>query len=276
MSLKFVTLNIGGIRYETSLKTLLTKPNTLLCTFFSDSKAYTPPDSNGEYFFDRDGNIFSGIINWYRSSNRDISEFFTEKQFNESIVRQELEFFRIPHGEVLVNLANSITSKSEQILLNFTQTILKLCIIATESCMSDFALYPPKPQGDFHCWGRYEWDLVSVEKSSFVAVSAIGGGGFLPPARPGNPYKFPMPSIITRDLLPARRFENTSWSNKCAEILKSKLPNIQIINDDYMWIICGFSDQGGLPETINKLDGLKIATYPYTQSPEPKEIRRQK
>ena len=58
---KMIVLNVGGIKYTTSLKTLLKYDNTLFSKMVSNNK-------NG-YFIDRDGTYFSYILNFMRMSS---------------------------------------------------------------------------------------------------------------------------------------------------------------------------------------------------------------
>ncbi|OMJ27586.1 hypothetical protein AYI69_g2971 [Smittium culicis] len=231
-----------------------------------DQKNYRPPNSNGEYFFDRNGKIFEFILNWYRSDSTDISDFFGEEKMSDSAVREELDYFLIPYKDSFASLAARITIKSTSILEEFSQTILKLCIVATESCMAEFALYPPKQQGDYHCYGKYEFDSDAIKNVGFTPVQPLnsGFGSFLPPPRPGTNYKIPIPCTLFKELMPARRFDNPSWADKVSKILKKQLPNFKIINDDYLWIITGFADEGNLSLSSSEIKGEKIATYPFS------------
>ncbi|OLY79050.1 Potassium voltage-gated channel protein egl-36 [Smittium mucronatum] len=263
-----ICLNVGGVRYETNFNTLKSKPETLLGRFFVDQKNYKPPNNNGEYFFDRNGRIFESILNWYRSQGKDISEFFSEGQMGDIVVIEELKYFKIPYSDSFVNLANRISNKSSSILMDFSQTILKLCIIATDSCMAEFALYPPKHQGDYHCYGKYEFDSNSIETVGFTPVQSqkSGFGDFLPPPRPGCAFKIPIPCTLYKQLLPARRFDHPSFVEKVVVILRKQLPSIKIVNDEYMWIVCGFSDEGDIAPINSEVKQEKIQTYPFPKN----------
>ena len=53
-----VKLNVGGVRYETSIATLRSTPGTMLDAMFSGRHAMDPDDSDGAHFLDRDGGHF--------------------------------------------------------------------------------------------------------------------------------------------------------------------------------------------------------------------------
>ena len=61
-----VVINVSGRRYETMRSTLEKYPDTLLG---SNEKEFFFDDSNNEYFFDRDPDIFRYILNFYRTGH---------------------------------------------------------------------------------------------------------------------------------------------------------------------------------------------------------------
>ena len=60
-----VTLNVGGVRYETSITTLRSTPGTMLDAMFSGRHAMDP-DSDGAHFLDRDGGHFKYVLEYLR------------------------------------------------------------------------------------------------------------------------------------------------------------------------------------------------------------------
>lgn len=60
-----IRLNIGGVRYETYLKTLRKVANTRLSDLSTVDVNYDPV--NNEYFFDRSPQLFDYILNFYRT-----------------------------------------------------------------------------------------------------------------------------------------------------------------------------------------------------------------
>jgi hypothetical protein len=64
---KIVRLNVGGKIFDTSLETLQKYPKSLLGAAFNDDMRPAEIDQNGDYFFDRDPELFSFILNFYRT-----------------------------------------------------------------------------------------------------------------------------------------------------------------------------------------------------------------
>ncbi|KAG9304483.1 hypothetical protein G9A89_020047 [Geosiphon pyriformis] len=63
-----IVLNVGGVKYETYRSTLTTYPTTLLGTMFQQrNKELLRPTNGNEYFFDRDGELFRFIMQFYRT-----------------------------------------------------------------------------------------------------------------------------------------------------------------------------------------------------------------
>ena len=60
-----VTLNVGGVRHETKISTLLKKPETRLYSVAEAAKA----SGKREFYFDRNPQIFPCILNYYRIGN---------------------------------------------------------------------------------------------------------------------------------------------------------------------------------------------------------------
>eukprot|EP00941_MAST-03F_sp_MAST-3F-sp1_P003873 g3873.t1 len=86
-----VILNVGGRRFHTRVSTLCSAPNTLLGAMFSErNRAMLKPDSNGEFFFDRDPDAFSAVINFHRNG-----KLFVPPGCNSDLVKEELLYFQI-------------------------------------------------------------------------------------------------------------------------------------------------------------------------------------
>lgn len=84
-----VRLNVGGIRYETTIGTLSSEPGYFR-TMFSGSFDNTP-DSNGEFFIDRNGEIFSYILDFLR--NKTITVPAQRKRLKD--IEREARFFSL-------------------------------------------------------------------------------------------------------------------------------------------------------------------------------------
>ena len=62
---KRVTINIGGVRFETYKTTLMLIQESRLANLTETNSDYDPV--HNEYFFDRDPNSFLAILNYYRT-----------------------------------------------------------------------------------------------------------------------------------------------------------------------------------------------------------------
>jgi len=63
----YITINVGGVKYVTTIATLRCKePNSLLARHFEDPEAMLPVDAEGNFFLDRDGKCFRHILNYLR------------------------------------------------------------------------------------------------------------------------------------------------------------------------------------------------------------------
>ncbi|XP_062997924.1 potassium voltage-gated channel subfamily C member 1-like [Elgaria multicarinata webbii] len=87
-----VTLNIGGIRYETYLSTLRAFPGTKLC-HLTEPQASTTFDYDPnvkEFFFDRNAGLFDEVLNYYRTKHLHCPEAVCK-----SVLEEELAFWDI-------------------------------------------------------------------------------------------------------------------------------------------------------------------------------------
>ena len=74
-----VELNVGGKLYTTSLQTLLKDPESLLAKYF-DGTEKIPKDANGKCFIDRDGILFSYVLEFLRNGKLTLSDSFSETE----------------------------------------------------------------------------------------------------------------------------------------------------------------------------------------------------
>lgn len=92
-----ITLNVGGVRYETSPSTLQAFPGTKLCRL-TEPQADTIFDydsSSKEFFFDRSPRLFGAVLNYYRTKHLHCPEDLCKSTFEE-----ELAFWEISHVPV--------------------------------------------------------------------------------------------------------------------------------------------------------------------------------
>ena len=64
-SSRVVKLNVGGIPFTTTVKTLRKDPNSMLAALFSGTLEIKPSE-DGSFFIDRDGTYFRHILNYLR------------------------------------------------------------------------------------------------------------------------------------------------------------------------------------------------------------------
>jgi vacuolar-type H+-ATPase subunit I/STV1 len=69
---KKTLLNVGGIRFETSLPTLTSVRDTYIGSMFSGCFPLAPDPTDGAYFIDRSGAHFEHILNYLRDPGRDL------------------------------------------------------------------------------------------------------------------------------------------------------------------------------------------------------------
>jgi len=86
-----MNLNIGGVKYTTTLNTLLKQPNSLLAKWFADADSVFLKDNDGNYFLDRDGRIFRYILQLLRGP-----EFvFPDDDYDLNLLLVEVKYFRL-------------------------------------------------------------------------------------------------------------------------------------------------------------------------------------
>ncbi|XP_015277107.1 PREDICTED: potassium voltage-gated channel subfamily C member 1-like [Gekko japonicus] len=92
-----ITLNVGGVRYETSPSILQAFPGTKLCRL-TESQADNVFDydcNTKEFFFDRSPRMFGAVLNYYRTKHLHCPEDICKSTFEE-----ELAFWEISHVPV--------------------------------------------------------------------------------------------------------------------------------------------------------------------------------
>jgi hypothetical protein len=120
-----IELNVGGVYYSTTLKTLLADPNSYLHQLFfltqtDSNKNHTTANSGGQLvkdsknklFIDRDGLLFRYILDYLRN-NRSLTlpENFGEKRR----LKTEAEFYRLNHMSKLLDDMDQLSLNGLQI-----------------------------------------------------------------------------------------------------------------------------------------------------------------
>lgn len=87
-----VELNVGGVFYTTSLKTLIQEQESLLCQWFDGTQEPLIKDAKGKYFIDRDGVLFRYILDFLRDQSIILPQTFRER---ERLIR-EATYYGLP------------------------------------------------------------------------------------------------------------------------------------------------------------------------------------
>lgn len=96
-----IELNVGGVLYTTTLKTLTSQPDSQLHAIFTGREPVTR-DAKNRYFLDRDGVLFRYVLDFLRDGNVVLPECFRERER----LKREAEKYLL-HG-----LVESICSES--------------------------------------------------------------------------------------------------------------------------------------------------------------------
>lgn len=98
-----VILNVGGVRYETTLQTLRSQRNSLLATMFSEAnRSLLQCDPDGSYFFDRNGVLFQHILDFHRTS------VYPAEALKNSRLQREFQYWGI-----FVDVQNRMTRRAK-------------------------------------------------------------------------------------------------------------------------------------------------------------------
>ncbi|CAJ0608104.1 unnamed protein product [Cylicocyclus nassatus] len=108
-----IELNVGGTHYSTTRQTLIKEPNTLLCKLAKSSSPSLPKGvirlDDNKYFIDRDGTLFSHILNYLRTEKLLLPEGFKEI----CRLRDEADYYDIE------KLREALMPQLQQLQLNY-------------------------------------------------------------------------------------------------------------------------------------------------------------
>ena len=88
-----VILNIGGVRFETSILTLRKDPNSLLAKLFTKESSFI---THGSIFIDRDASHFKVILNYLRYDRKINSALLPRERRHLLELKKECEYYRLP------------------------------------------------------------------------------------------------------------------------------------------------------------------------------------
>ncbi|XP_028140525.2 BTB/POZ domain-containing protein KCTD16 [Diabrotica virgifera virgifera] len=74
-----IELNVGGVAYTTTLKSLTSQPDSLLHAIFTGREPIIK-DAKNRYFLDRDGVLFRYVLDFLRDGNVVLPECFRERE----------------------------------------------------------------------------------------------------------------------------------------------------------------------------------------------------
>ena len=86
-----VVLNIGGYEYTTLRRTLTKITDSVLSNMISNNNDTTIKDASGRYFIDRDGRLFSYILQYLRTGVPLIPETYLDSE----LLRVEVDYFKL-------------------------------------------------------------------------------------------------------------------------------------------------------------------------------------
>nr|KAG5709351.1 hypothetical protein BaRGS_029200 [Batillaria attramentaria] len=89
-----VELNVGGVRFTTSISTLTKEEGSLLQTMFKGQHSIQP-DADGSYFIDRDGTNFRHVLNFLRDGPASLQHLPGQDQRLLSELRVEAEYYQL-------------------------------------------------------------------------------------------------------------------------------------------------------------------------------------
>mmetsp|Transcript_7370 Transcript_7370/g.10862 ORF Transcript_7370/g.10862 Transcript_7370/m.10862 type:complete len:382 (-) Transcript_7370:1328-2473(-) len=140
-----IVLNVGGERFETTLKTLRQKKETMFDTMFSGYFQISKTDE-GEVFIDRDPKHFRKILNYlsdgtllYNSEDKlEMTELMLEMEYynipipfsNGNLVSHKIEEKRILDDGLILHVYSNF--KKNEVVFEIENTTQKTCIVQLE------------------------------------------------------------------------------------------------------------------------------------------------
>ena len=107
-----ITVNVGGVKYTTTVSTLTKHPDSMLGKMFDpDGSFQITKDETGAAFIDRDGDLFRHVLNFLRNGSLRLPEQFGETE----ALREEADFFQIiPMIEALKGVTIELVEKIDE------------------------------------------------------------------------------------------------------------------------------------------------------------------
>ena len=124
-----VVLNVGGVKYTTTIQTLLGFESMLKARFSGNYSM--KPQNDGSYFFDRDGRLFEYILEYLRTGNIVIPKLWTKGDLLK--LHQEAQYFAVESLRDLLSLkffdSNILTHDvlKRKIIRKMKEAMPKIC-----------------------------------------------------------------------------------------------------------------------------------------------------
>lgn len=119
-----IELNVGGVYYTTSYKTLNAEPNSLFVSLLDPN--HLVKDAQNKIFIDRDGLLFKYLLEYLRNKTLVLPENFLEK----SRLKQEAEYFKLNNMvkmfECMDMSSLSLTNISDRSSVSLNSTVPSL------------------------------------------------------------------------------------------------------------------------------------------------------
>lgn len=129
--MSIVTLNVGGTKYTTSLRTLVNHPDSMLGRMFSADSLPSNTDEKGRIFIDANGEMFKYILDFLRRNELllpdDFKQFdllFAEARYFQIKPLIEMLSERVSSSGVTVNVGGIVYTTSMQSLVRFPNSLL--------------------------------------------------------------------------------------------------------------------------------------------------------
>ena len=103
-----ITLNVGGVLHTTTRSTLTKYSDSMLAAMFGGSYTPTSFDQERRYFIDRDGHLFTHVLNFLRSGRLVLPKSFQDTE----LLELEADFYQIPALTFALNALKD--TKSQQ------------------------------------------------------------------------------------------------------------------------------------------------------------------
>eukprot|EP01083_Nonionella_stella_P260761 888656_1 len=175
-----ITLNVGGLKYETSLHTLTKYRDSVLSKMF-EGKFSLKPTKDGSYFIDRDGTFFGMILNYLRTGQIIIPKI--DRQYVILHLLMESQFYQIAslHQELkFMSIGSNILSPQQIVEIqsmlypsrgkhNLNWKLLCKYNILQDNCSWDDASIV-KAANSVLCDGRKSVLVLMMKKANILGV----------------------------------------------------------------------------------------------------------